>query len=484
MAVQQGLFTQGPSVDDILAKRNQRSADMQQQLMNQAAQGARDPAKMRAVSLLGSSLGRALAGSMGGQDKQIDDLKAKNAAQADLQKRFGQELMTGTPESNIAMGGELIQMGYVDKGGQLLKKGQTDQATKAAKQAATLKEQQRREALIRAATNLKLDSTIELLNNGGDMDEAADQIRSQEEIKIADQKGRAGKLALSAKYNKGKEWAERVKSGEFDSMDSTLFVDMLKGVEADLKPFKNADGKTEFLRVDNSGRVFNPKTQTWVEASELKLSVAPQLTQEVEQMDYITRSLVDTELKTYGEVHTKATDAQRLLELNYVSQDMLDKGLISGKMGEFSLQTRKLLGAMGLSSDEMDSMVGNTEAFFAFRGRAVAEIIKAFGAGTGLSDKDREYAAKIAGGEITLEPQSIQNLLELERKYASMAIAKNNSVVDRLVAITGNDQWKNSTDFYLEAPVRPQMETTPQEPQATQISAEAQAILDRINPSR
>ena len=481
MATQQGLFTQGPSVEDLLTQRNQRAGDLQQQLMMQAAQGARNPAKMQAASLLGSSLGRALAGGMDkGEDTELAELKAKNTEQAALQKRFGQEMMTGTPESNIAMGGELIQMGYVEKGGQLLKKGQADAAT----QAAALKAQQRRESLIRAATNLKLDSTIELLNNGGDMDEAADQIRSQEEIKIADQKGRAGKLALSAKYNKGKEWAQRVQSGEFDSMDSTLFVDMLKGVEADLKPFKNADGKTEFLRVDNSGKVFNPKTQTWVEASELKLSVAPQLTQEVEQMDYITRSLVDTELKTYGEVHTKATDAQRLLELNHVSQDMLDKGLISGKMGEFGLQTRKLLGAMGLSTEDMDSMVGNTEAFFAFRGRAVAEIIKAFGAGTGLSDKDREYAQKIAGGEITLESQSIQNLLELERKYAGMAIAKNNSVVDRLVAITGNDQWKNATDFYLEAPVRPQVQTVPQEPQATQISAEAQAILDRINPSR
>ena len=73
MAVQ-GLFTQGPSVDDILAKRNKSQFDLQQQLMNQAAQGARDPAKMRAVSLLGSSLGRALGGAMGGQDEELEKL--------------------------------------------------------------------------------------------------------------------------------------------------------------------------------------------------------------------------------------------------------------------------------------------------------------------------------------------------------------------------------------------------------------------------
>ena len=79
----QGLFTQGPSVQDILAKRNKSQFDMQQQLMNQAAQGARDPAKMRAVSLLGSSLGRALGGAMGGQDEELAKREAEIAAQAE-----------------------------------------------------------------------------------------------------------------------------------------------------------------------------------------------------------------------------------------------------------------------------------------------------------------------------------------------------------------------------------------------------------------
>ena len=122
------------------------------------------------------------------------------------------------------MGGELIKMGYVEKGGELLRQGKADLLT----QQSDLKLQQRRESLISAATKLNLTSTVELLNSGGDLDEAADQIRSQEEIKIADVKGRVGKIALSKKYNKGPEWIKRVENGEFDSMDSTLFVDSLK----------------------------------------------------------------------------------------------------------------------------------------------------------------------------------------------------------------------------------------------------------------
>jgi uncharacterized protein YaeQ len=84
---QQGLFTQGPSVTDLLQQRNQRGADLQQHLMQQAAQGARDPMKAQAASLIGSSLGRALAGSMGGgQDKQVEAIEAKNAQQQGLQQ--------------------------------------------------------------------------------------------------------------------------------------------------------------------------------------------------------------------------------------------------------------------------------------------------------------------------------------------------------------------------------------------------------------
>jgi hypothetical protein len=267
-------------------------------------------------------------------------------------------------------------------------------------------------------------------------------------------------------------------------MDSTLFVDALKGIEADLKPFKDAEGKTKFFKVDGSGKVYDPNAKQWVEASSLELTMAPQLTQEVEQLsDYITKTLIDTELTTYGEVHTKATDAQRLLSLNYVSQGMLKQGLVTGKFGEFSLGARKVLSSLGLATEEQDELIGNTEAFFKFRGRAVAEIIKAFGAGTGLSDKDREYAEGIAGGSIVLEEISIAKLLELERTYAYMAIDANNDVVDRLVKVSGDDGWKRAGDFYLEAPVRPEEtidSSTTVVPTTLVLSPQAQAIIDSI----
>jgi len=130
MAVQ-GLFTQGPSVQDILAKRNNQQFDMQQQLMNQAAQGARDPAKMRAVSLLGSSLGRALGGAMGGQDEELD----KRQAEIDAQKTMQQDYATssqGTGATQKALAERLMKAKFYQEAAIVSQNAKTTLAEEAA----------------------------------------------------------------------------------------------------------------------------------------------------------------------------------------------------------------------------------------------------------------------------------------------------------------------------------------------------------------
>ena len=83
-----GLFTQGLSVDDLLAKRSQRSQEQQRQMADYAAQGARDPQRARMGSMFGSIIGRALGDNSGGGDAEMDRLKATNAAQSEAQQGF------------------------------------------------------------------------------------------------------------------------------------------------------------------------------------------------------------------------------------------------------------------------------------------------------------------------------------------------------------------------------------------------------------
>jgi len=84
---QQGLFTQGPSIDDLLAKRNTRASTLQRQLMQQASQGAARPMETQAASLIGSSLGRALAGAMDGGSTR-EKLEAEQAKKREAQNGY------------------------------------------------------------------------------------------------------------------------------------------------------------------------------------------------------------------------------------------------------------------------------------------------------------------------------------------------------------------------------------------------------------
>jgi hypothetical protein len=50
----------------------------------------------------------------------------------------------------------------------------------------------------------------------------------------------------------------------------------------------------------------------------------------------------------------------------------------------------------------------------------VVNIVKAFGSGSGISNADREYAEKMAGGQIKLDEASIKRILDIgERANAA-----------------------------------------------------------------
>lgn len=451
----QGLFTQGPSVEDLLTQRNKRAFDLQQSLMQSAAQGARDPAKAQAISLLGSTLGRALAGSVGdGTDKQMEKIEADKAAQALGQKTYFSGLR-GTTAKDAFDAAATLQERFPAQSAELIQIGnkrKEEEALQEQKQAARVAEQKRRETLITAAQGLGLDSTATLLTEGGDLDEAAKQIRKQEETEVAAKGGRKGKVALASQYNKGPAFIKEVARGDYDSMSDSAYLDLLAGKEADNKAFTTRDGNVQFFREDQQGRVYDTATNTWVNASDLGLTQAPQLTKEVKnQFDVVTEALIGAEVENYQQANKVANSAVSLLGINDISQNLLDEGIITGTLGATKTQALKFLESFGLSSSEMNETVANTESFFAFRGRAVAEVIKAFGAGTGLSDKDREYAQKIAAGEQALTEDAIQKLLYLERKYGEMAINRNNEIVSRMVNITGGNN-KEAENFYIEMP--------------------------------
>lgn len=94
--------------------------------------------------------------------------------------------------------------------------------------------------------------------------------------------------------------------------------------------------------------------------------------------------------------------------------------IISGKFANPELFFKQAANAIGAKNAD----VQNTETLRSLFAVPVAQIIKNFGSGTGLSDADREFAAKAAGGDITLSEGTIKELVRIG-KQASENIRSN-----------------------------------------------------------
>ena len=127
-----------------------------------------------------------------------------------------------------------------------------------------------------------------------------------------------------------------------------------------------------------------------------------------------------------GEARTAATDAQLSLAASEEALKLLDEGMITGFGADFRLGMGKALQQVGVNLAEDE--IANTEAFVATRALEVGRLIKLFGAGTGLSDADREYTTKAAAGSIEMNEESIRRIIDINNRAANNVINKYNTL--------------------------------------------------------
>lgn len=130
-----------------------------------------------------------------------------------------------------------------------------------------------------------------------------------------------------------------------------------------------------------------------------------------------------------GVVASKAAaeDAATILRTNEVGRQLLDSGAITGTGAKFFTGFNGALKQAGIDLGYGDA-AANTQAYAASMGANVGKIIKQFGAGTGLSDADRQYAERIAAGDITLDEKAIRRILDINDKASRNVIEKHNKV--------------------------------------------------------
>ena len=157
--------------------------------------------------------------------------------------------------------------------------------------------------------------------------------------------------------------------------------------------------------------------------------------QEKQATSEFARTLGKEQAKTFTGRHEGAIDAGRALQGVQNAKRLLDEGVVTGAGADFLVSFGKGLERLGFNlGDELD----NSQAFLAAQASQVANIIKQFGAGTGLSDADREFATKAAAGDIAMSEDAIREIIRINESAYRNVVKDFNKSVDEIEQSRGS----------------------------------------------
>jgi hypothetical protein len=94
------------------------------------------------------------------------------------------------------------------------------------------------------------------------------------------------------------------------------------------------------------------------------------------------------------------------------AKDLVRQGVISGTAADMRLSFARGLETLGFG----DGSAARTQEYIAATAKLVGDVIKLFGSGTGLSDRDLEFAKIMAGGEVSLTPKAMLRIIDLNAR--------------------------------------------------------------------
>ena len=124
----------------------------------------------------------------------------------------------------------------------------------------------------------------------------------------------------------------------------------------------------------------------------------------------------------------KAEDARDMLSTVTIGRNILKSGAITGAGADFFVGLNQALKTAGVDFGYADASA-NSQAYSANMAQNVGKLIKLFGAGTGLSDADRAYAEKMAGGKIALDRKALEKILDITERASRNVIKRHNKNV-------------------------------------------------------
>lgn len=151
---------------------------------------------------------------------------------------------------------------------------------------------------------------------------------------------------------------------------------------------------------------------------------------------------------------------------------LLDEGVRTGSFAEARQGVARFFAEfVGIPNDE----IATTDEFIGRTGRQVAVIIKDFGAGTGLSDADRDFANGIAGGNLNMDEQAIRRLVDITSQISQRTIQNYNR--DRDAFVKGSAQLQDDFPRILFSGG-----AAPAPAPEPELDADLEALLDKFAP--
>jgi hypothetical protein len=242
---------------------------------------------------------------------------------------------------------------------------------------------------------------------------------------------------------------------------------LLKGRTGKLEAWQDVEGNIKPVNVNDFGLVYNDQTNKYVKASELGLvRKAPQVQEVIDTGQEVgVKAMAEANVKNFVELNTKAQDARDMIELIDRQTGRLEGGMPTGLAANVELNLRRFGELIDLY---YDPAVTNAETFISEAGKIVADQIKDFGSGTGLSDADREYAKLIAAADITTQQEALLALLKIRRNAMVETVQNFNKVRTATAKRVGE---QNMTSF-------PSI-TMPEEPQEAELLLEPGFVMDQ-----
>ena len=133
--------------------------------------------------------------------------------------------------------------------------------------------------------------------------------------------------------------------------------------------------------------------------------------------------------KTVEERQGQAKSAANALPSFAEAKRLLESGqIILGAGADNRVALTKLGGILGMDT----TAAANSETFRSVVAPQVLSLVKGLGAGSGISNADREFAQEAAGASIKLEPSTIKRLMDIGERAARLTVQEHNKTLDRV----------------------------------------------------